>query len=64
MMCTLYFAIQAIKILPLVIVALVLNTSPLFTAMLGYFVLGDTLTRVEKMCLMISFSGVVTLVMG
>ena len=63
-MCTLYFAIQAIKILTLVVVALVLNTTPLFTAVLGYFVLGDTLTHVEKLCLLISFSGVVTLVLG
>lgn len=44
--------------------ALVLNTTPLFTALFGYIILRDTLGNIEKLCLIISFTGVLVLVIG
>ena len=56
--------IQAIRVLPLVEVSLILSTSPLFTAVLAYFILRDKLTFFEIICLLCSFSGVVIIILG
>ena len=56
--------IIAIKYLPLVLVALVMNTMPLFTAVFGYFLLGEGLKPIEKICLVISFGGVAVMITG
>ena len=45
-------------------VTLMLNTVGLKVAVLGYFLLGDRLSPVEIGCLVIAFSGVVTLILG
>ena len=56
--------IQGIRVLPLVEVSLVLSLSPLFTAVLAYFILKDRLTLFEITCLMFSFGGVITIILG
>lgn len=61
---TFYFMQAALMALPLVEVALVLNTVPFLTAILAYFILGDRLRVFEIICLIISFCGVVILIMG
>lgn len=54
----------SIKYLPLVIVALVANTIPLFTALMGYYFLHERLNATEKACLVLSFVGVAILVVA
>ena len=58
------FQIVAVKNLPLVLIALVMNTMPLFTALFGFFLLGETLKILEKICLVISFAGVAVMITG
>lgn len=54
----------AVKNLPLVLVAIVMNTMPLFTALFGYFILREVLMPLEKLCLVLSFAGVAIIVTG
>ena len=46
------------------IVALVLNTTPLFTALFSYLILKESLSNIEKLCLFVSFTGVFVLIIG
>ena len=59
-----YFSIYAISILPLVEVSLILSTAPLFTLVFSYFLLRDKLTVIEFFCLVLSFSGVMSMILG
>jgi drug/metabolite transporter (DMT)-like permease len=61
---TFYFLTQGLKVLPLVEVGLIMNTFPLFTALLGYLILKDKLKTLEIVCLFVSFFGVYLLVIG
>jgi drug/metabolite transporter (DMT)-like permease len=61
---TFYFLTQGLKVLPLVEVGLIMNTFPLFTALLGYLILKDKLKTLEIVCLFVSFLGVYLLVIG
>ena len=61
-MLTFIFLFNAIRYLPLVEVSLITNTTPLVTALLAYFILGETLSLIEKLCLLISFGGVALLI--
>lgn len=54
----------AIRALPLVLVSMVMNTVPLITALLGYFMLKETLRTFEKIALVISFVGVAIMIAG
>jgi drug/metabolite transporter (DMT)-like permease len=58
-----FFCINyALKHLPLVLVALITNTLPLFTSLLGFLILGERITFVEVGCLLLAFYGVYLLV--
>lgn len=58
-----FFCINyAIKHLPLVLVALITNTLPLFTSFLGFLILGERITFVEFGCLVLAFYGVYLLI--
>ena len=48
----------ALKHLPLVLVALIVNTLPLFTSLLGFVILRERTTYVEVGCLLLAFYGV------
>jgi len=52
---------QAIKHLPLVLVALFTNTLPLFCSLLGFLILGEKITKAEIICLLIAFYGIYVL---
>ena len=52
------------KYLPLVIVALCQNLSPLLTAVLSYFFIKKGLTYLDTAVLIVSFGGVVLLITG
>ncbi len=54
----------ALKRLPLVLVAIVTNTVPLVTAVLSYFILGETLRRIDKICMALAFTGVLVMISG
>ncbi|CDW87883.1 membrane protein [Stylonychia lemnae] len=55
---------QAIKHLPIVLVALFVNTLPLFTSLLGFLILREKITKMEVFCLVLAFLGIYTLVSG
>ncbi len=55
---------MAVRALPLVLVAIVMNTMPLITAVLGYFILHEKLKVLEKICMIISFFGVAIMITG
>jgi len=55
---------QAAKVLPLVEISLVLNTTPLVTAVLGYFLLRDVLKSFDIAMLIISCIGVTILLLS
>ncbi|CDW82674.1 membrane protein [Stylonychia lemnae] len=54
----------ALRYLPLVFVALVMNLSPIFIAILSYLVLKEQLMRIDIIILGVSFIGVIILVSG
>eukprot|EP00347_Sterkiella_histriomuscorum_P022785 403337172 len=54
----------AVRNLPLVLVSIMMNTMPLFTAVFGFFILGETLRILEKICLVLSFVGVTIMITG
>ena len=43
---------------------IILNTTPFWTAMLGYYFLGEALTSFEFLCMIGCFAGVVTLTLS
>jgi len=55
---------NGLRYLAMVEVALIINTMPLFTAVLGYYLLDERLHRIEIASLIISFIGIVVLVTG
>ena len=57
----LYYSLSSLSIVE---VTLMLNTVGLKVAVIAYFALGDRLTLVEVGCLLLAFSGVVTLILG
>lgn len=52
---------QAIKHVPIVMVALFVNTMPLFCSLLGFLILGEKITKMEVLCLLIAFYGIYSL---
>lgn len=54
----------SVKSLPLVLVGVVTNLSPLLTAVLSFFILKKALTTVDAVALVASFIGVVLLITG
>jgi drug/metabolite transporter (DMT)-like permease len=54
----------SVKSLPLVLVGVVTNLSPLLTAVLSFFILKKALTSVDAVALVASFIGVVLLITG
>ena len=54
----------SVKSLPLVLVGVVMNLSPLLTAVLSFFFLKKALTTVDAVALVVSFLGVVLLITG
>ena len=54
----------AVKPLPLVLVGVVTNLSPLLTAVLSFFILKKALTTVDAVALVASFTGVLLLITG
>ena len=47
--------------LPLFIWTLIINTAPFWTAILGYYILGEKVSRFDIGCLIVCFTGVLTL---
>ncbi len=54
----------SVKSLPLVLVGVVTNLSPLFTAVLSFIILKKALSTVDLVALVVSFAGVVILITG
>jgi drug/metabolite transporter (DMT)-like permease len=54
----------SIKNLSLVLIGLVKNTTPLFTALLSYLILNEGISRMEVVCLVMAFCGVGVMVEG
>ena len=50
--------------MPLVEVILVINLAPLVTVVLGHFILHDNFKVLEIVCLVISFVGIVIMILG
>ena len=50
--------IYSIKYLPISIVSLVMNTTPLIVALFGFIILHEHLTKGQMVCLLIAFLGV------
>ncbi len=62
---TSYFLVSyAIMHLPIFIVALIVNTAPLFVSIIAYLALGERLSLIEILCLILAFFGVVILIMS
>lgn len=61
---TFTFIYYALKQLPLVIVSLVLNLSPIAIAVLSYIILKEKLAKIDIIILLVSFIGVLVLIMG
>lgn len=61
---TLLLLYHAVKYLPLVQVALIINLMPLFTAIFGYLYLKERLSKLEIIVLIVSFGGVTVLILG
>ncbi|CDW80631.1 drug metabolite transporter permease [Stylonychia lemnae] len=61
---TLLLLYHAVKYLPLVQVALIINLMPLFTAIMGYYYLNERLKILEIIVLIVSFIGVAVLIVG
>ena len=55
---------NGLRYLAMVEVALIINTMPLFTAVLGYYILDERLHKIEIASLATSFVGIVVLVTG
>ena len=56
--------LNALRILPLVLVSIMLGLSPLIAAVLCHFILREKLTLAQVVCLLISFAGLSMIVMG
>ena len=58
------FSVQiiVIKVLPLVLISLIMNIMPLFTALFGRIFLKERLTPLQSFCLAMSLVGVVIMV--
>ncbi len=54
----------SVKSLPLVLVGVVTNLSPVLTAVLSFFILKKALTSVDAVALVASFIGIVLLITG
>lgn len=59
---TMFCLVYAVKSVPIVIVSVITNTQPIFTAIFGYILLNERITRVETISLLTSFVGVYLLV--
>jgi drug/metabolite transporter (DMT)-like permease len=54
----------ALKVLNVFTTTVILNTVPFWTGILGYFILGDKVTKFEIFCMIGCFAGVVILAMS
>jgi drug/metabolite transporter (DMT)-like permease len=59
-----YFLNLALRRLPLLIVSLIYNTAPIFTALFGWLVLEEKISYIESISLFVCFVGVYFLVDG
>ncbi len=50
--------------MPLVEVSLISNLMPLFTALLGFWLLKEAISKLDILTLLVSFAGIVVLIMG
>ena len=53
--------VYGVKLLPIFLTVIIVNTSPFWTALIGYLTLGDKLTFTELFCIVGCFIGVVIL---
>eukprot|EP00347_Sterkiella_histriomuscorum_P002354 403368478 len=58
------FIYYALRYLPLVFVSMIMNLSPITTAIMSYFMLGERLSKLDIWILIISFVGVIFLILG
>lgn len=56
-----FLSSYAIMHLPIFIVALIVNTAPIFVSIIAYLALGERLNVVEIVCLLMAFFGVALL---
>ena len=61
---TIFTMMYAIKYLPVGIVSLIANTTPIFIVIFGYLMLNERITIAEIFCLTVAFSGVIILVLS
>ena len=54
--------LMALKVLPMSFCGLMINTAPFWSALIGYFLLQDELSKVEIACMVGSFVGVAVLI--
>jgi drug/metabolite transporter (DMT)-like permease len=57
-----YFAIDAIKIFPLAVVSIIMNTSALLISLFAFFLLGETMKKAQLIFLCLALFGVYVLV--
>lgn len=58
---TYFIATMSIQHLPLLIVNIIGNTTPLVTALMAFFILGEVISRKEFLCLCLAFTGIIIL---
>jgi drug/metabolite transporter (DMT)-like permease len=61
---TVYCTTYSVKNLPLVLIGIVRNMTPLFTAFFSYFLLKEGISKIEILCLLLAFSGVYIVISG
>ena len=59
-----YFIYYALRYLPLVFVSLVMNLSPITTAIMSYCILGEKLSKLDIGILIVCLGGMIVLIMG
>lgn len=53
-----------VKYFPLSTIAVIINLNPIFTMFLGYFILKEKVTKLDVLCLIISFIAVLMMIFG
>src|SRR5437868_6596797 len=57
-----YLFIASVKLFPLFLVSIVVNTQALLISLLAYLTLGESLKRSQVVCLVVAFAGIYMLV--
>ena len=58
-LCAIICLIYAVKLLPMFIVSIVSNTMPFWASLLGYLILSESVAKVDIICMIGCFAGVV-----